>query len=246
MKDLARRTMLGLGPIALAACGDHERYFGRPKPPSTQRLVYEVPAEPTGFDAASSAGIAESYIWPALVETLVSWNPETLEPQAALATHYQVDPKLTEFIFYLRGHPNPCGVRLPGVAIREPPYQHLATTPSWFYCAASPGSKHPRCRKIHRGGTANRLLSHEVLQVQQGSLYATLHRPGSAACSRTSTISSLNYDVIMHQESHGMEAARNTPSGLVLICSAPSVIETWKALWQSSQLVGIRPKQLLG
>src|SRR5215472_14027283 len=121
MRDLPRRTLLGAAPMAFAACGGRERYFGRAKPPSTQTLVYEVPAEPTSFDPATSAGIAESYIWPALVETLVSWNVETLEPRAALASHYHVDSKLIEFVFYLRGHPNPRGVRLPGAVMKEQP-----------------------------------------------------------------------------------------------------------------------------
>ena len=36
------------------------------------------------------------------------------ELQAGAATHYQVDAAMTEFTFFLRGHPDPRGTRLPG------------------------------------------------------------------------------------------------------------------------------------
>jgi oligopeptide transport system substrate-binding protein len=113
--------MLGLGLPVLAACGRRERYFGRSTPPSTQALVYEIPAEPTGFDPATSIGGAEQYVLPALSEGLFSCNPETLEPQAGLATHYHVHAKLMEYTFFLRGHPNPRGTKLAGAGIEQKP-----------------------------------------------------------------------------------------------------------------------------
>jgi hypothetical protein len=58
--------------------------------------------------------VHHSYIWPALFECLVSSDPVKLEPLAGLATHYQVDPGLAEFTFFLRGHRNPRGAKLPG------------------------------------------------------------------------------------------------------------------------------------
>jgi ABC-type oligopeptide transport system substrate-binding subunit len=51
---------------------------------------------------------------PALFEGLLSRDPDTLEPGAALATHYEIDTSLTSFTFFLRGHPNPGGTKLPG------------------------------------------------------------------------------------------------------------------------------------
>jgi oligopeptide transport system substrate-binding protein len=113
--------MFGLGPLALAACRRRERYFGRSTPPSRQTLVYEIPAEPTGFDPATGLGASEIYLLPALFDGLISWNPETLEPQAGLATHYRVDAKLTEYTFFLRGHRNPRGTKLPGTAMEPRP-----------------------------------------------------------------------------------------------------------------------------
>jgi hypothetical protein len=35
-----------------------------------------------------------------------------LEPTAAIATHYDRNEEATRYVFYLRGHPQPRGVRL--------------------------------------------------------------------------------------------------------------------------------------
>ena len=114
MTRLARRNLLGLGSLTLAACGRRQAYFGRAAPPSTQTLIYEIPSEPSGLDPATSLGVGESYIWPALFEGLVSCDPDTLAPRAGLATHYEADASLTSFTFFLRGHRSPRGRLLPG------------------------------------------------------------------------------------------------------------------------------------
>jgi ABC-type oligopeptide transport system substrate-binding subunit len=59
---------------------------------------------------------------PALFEGLVSRDPITLQPRAALATHYQIDASLTEMTIFLRGHPNPRGTKLPGAGRRNPAF----------------------------------------------------------------------------------------------------------------------------
>lgn len=63
---ITRRTAIGLSPLALAACGRREENFGRSAPPSTQTLIYEIPAEPSGLDPAPCLAASEYYIWPAL------------------------------------------------------------------------------------------------------------------------------------------------------------------------------------
>jgi len=113
-KAIPRRALLGLGPLALAGCGRRERYFGKATPPSTQTLIYEIGSEPSGMDPATSFAISEFYIWPALFEGLLSRHPETLEPEAGLATHYHVNASQMEFTFFLRGHPSPAGIQLRG------------------------------------------------------------------------------------------------------------------------------------
>ncbi len=111
---ISRRTWLTAAPLALAGCGRQEQYFGNATPPSSQTLIYEIGAGPGGLDPATALGGSECYIWPALFEGLVSADPVTLEPRAGLATHYEFDASLTELTFYLRGHRNPRGMRLPG------------------------------------------------------------------------------------------------------------------------------------
>src|SRR6266540_325325 len=112
-----RRAVLGLAPMALASCGRREPYFGKSTPPPTQTLVYENGGEPSGLDPATCLGNSEEgRLMPALFEGLLSLDPHTLDPRAGLATHYKVDANLTEFTFFLRGHPSPAGAKLSGAA----------------------------------------------------------------------------------------------------------------------------------
>jgi oligopeptide transport system substrate-binding protein len=111
--SISRRHVLA-APLALASCRKHEPYFGKATPPTRQSLIYEIGGEPTSLDPATSLDGFEFYVMPALFEGLVSRDPDTLEPRAALATHYKIEPSLTELTFFLRGHPNPAGTKLPG------------------------------------------------------------------------------------------------------------------------------------
>jgi oligopeptide transport system substrate-binding protein len=111
--DFARRTLLGLGPLALASCVRSGEYFGSTKQPRSQRLVYQVGAEPETLDPAKSQAGSENYIIPSLFEGLVTLHPGTHEPLAGITTHYQVSSDHMRFTFYLRGHRQPCGIRLP-------------------------------------------------------------------------------------------------------------------------------------
>ena len=50
----------------------------------------------------------------AIYEPLIRPHPETMVPMAGLATSYKVERGGTRYIFYLRGHQAPHGIRLPG------------------------------------------------------------------------------------------------------------------------------------
>ena len=106
-QHVSRRALLGFGPVALTSCISPQMHFGNTIPPQSQTLIYEISSEPSTFDPARMLGSGESSVMNALLECLVKANPETLEPEAALATHYEVNASATEFVFYLRGHPNP-------------------------------------------------------------------------------------------------------------------------------------------
>ena len=53
------------------------------------------------FDPGTYAGGTEMRIINALFDGLTKFHPLTLEPMAALATHYEVNGNSTRFTFYL-------------------------------------------------------------------------------------------------------------------------------------------------
>ena len=109
---ISRRNVLA-APLALAGCATASPYFGRTTPPASQRLVYSNGEEPSSLDPAQSVGSKSEIIMTALLDSLTAFDPLTLQPAAALATHYHVDTGGTQYTFFLRGHSKPRGIRLP-------------------------------------------------------------------------------------------------------------------------------------
>ena len=104
----------------VTACSTGGQYFGKTTPPDRQRLVYQNAAEPETIDPAKSTGVPESHIQDALFEGLTKYHPKTLDPMAALATHYETNADNSQFTFYLRGHASPRGIKLPNTdTLRE-------------------------------------------------------------------------------------------------------------------------------
>jgi len=121
MKRLDRRTFLGLGSLTFAGCARESPYLGNTHPPARQQLVCATIGSLDSLDPAKSADfVAEGSVLRALFEGLTSYHPQTLEPMAALATHYETNADQTRFTFYLRGHASPRGIRLPNTdTLRE-------------------------------------------------------------------------------------------------------------------------------
>ena len=109
---ISRRHVLA-APLALAGCATASPYFGRTTPPGSQRLVHSNGEEPSSLDPALSIGGGNDAVVAALLDSLISFSPLTYEPAAALATHYELDSQGTRYTFFLRGHPQPRGTRLP-------------------------------------------------------------------------------------------------------------------------------------
>src|SRR6476620_1045124 len=109
---LSRRTLFA-APLALAGCAGASPYFGKTTPPGFQRLVYSNGEEPTSLDPAQCVGGNGDAIVAALLDSLTSLHPLTLEPAAGLATHYEADRRGFGYTFFLRGHPHPRAIRLP-------------------------------------------------------------------------------------------------------------------------------------
>src|SRR4029453_13463756 len=86
-------------------------------------------ADAETLDPGKTNGAQDGYIVIAMFEGLTSCHPQTLEPMAALATHYEMNADHTQFPFYLpappppRGPPNPRGTRLPNTDTLREQYQ---------------------------------------------------------------------------------------------------------------------------
>ena len=100
--------------LAAAAGAAFSGACGRARRRQPGRLTYLLPTEPDTLDPAKSPGGSEVWIMSALFEPLLQPHPETAAPIAGLATHYKVERGGTRYTFYLRGHPAPEGIRLPG------------------------------------------------------------------------------------------------------------------------------------
>ena len=109
---ISRRSVIS-GSLALAGCAEANDYFGATQPPNEQRLTYLIGGEPETLDPAKTPGGFAEFVLPALFEGLTGYHPQTLEPMAALATHYEVSSNELHFTFFLRGHPAPRGIKLP-------------------------------------------------------------------------------------------------------------------------------------
>lgn len=99
--------------MALSSCRPRSDYFGKTTPPNQQVLVVSNGSEPDSLDPHLATSAEAFAILDALFDGLVKYNPQTLEPMAAIATHYEVNAESTKYLFYLRGHPQPHGIRLP-------------------------------------------------------------------------------------------------------------------------------------
>src|SRR5262245_61765979 len=107
MTQQVRRRALFAAPAALVSCARQGLYFGRTTQPKRNRLVYANGNEPDVFDPGTYASGTEMRIINALFDGLTKFHPLTLEPMAALATHYEANSESTRFTFSLRGHPRP-------------------------------------------------------------------------------------------------------------------------------------------
>jgi oligopeptide transport system substrate-binding protein len=125
---VSRRGLLA-APFTLAGCTVASPYFGKTTTPGFQRLVHSNGEEPSSLDPALSAGGNGDSIVAALLDSLTSLHPLTLEPAAGLATHYDVDSRGFRYTFYLRGHPQPRGIRLPNTDSLPPEFSRGRRAP---------------------------------------------------------------------------------------------------------------------
>lgn len=120
---------LALGLTGCTSNRGREAFFGDTRLLAAQALAFDNGVEPSSIDPAKALSISDVTIVGTLFEGLVQNNPITAEPMAALATHYQVSPDGMEYVFYLRGHASPRGVRLKDSDSLPSDYSHGARVP---------------------------------------------------------------------------------------------------------------------
>lgn len=114
--------------LLVTACHGRGDYFGHVRKPASRRLVWENGGEPTSIDPVFQVGMAEGNVDDALFSGLVRAHPVTLEPMADLAIYYERNPEATRYVFYLRGHPHPRGIKLDNADTLRKQFQ-LGTIP---------------------------------------------------------------------------------------------------------------------
>lgn len=113
MTCLDRRAFLGLGSLTLAGCATEGQYFGNTRPPRRQQLICATIETGDSLDPAKSADyLSEGSMLRALFEGLTTYHPQTMEPMAGIATHYETSPDGMRVTLYLRGHTRPRGIPL--------------------------------------------------------------------------------------------------------------------------------------
>ena len=91
-RQITRRSLCAAAILEAACKSKANAYFGDTTVPAEQRLVYIIGAEPATLDPGKTTGGYESFIIPALFESLTNYHPTTGRPMAALATHYRRTP----------------------------------------------------------------------------------------------------------------------------------------------------------
>jgi oligopeptide transport system substrate-binding protein len=104
-KQLCALVLLGslaYTTLSCAVASSGEIYFGKTDPPARNILRYVTGEEPESLDPAISNGQPEGRIYMALYDGLVEYDPKTLAPIPALASHWRANDDSSEFTFYLR------------------------------------------------------------------------------------------------------------------------------------------------
>src|SRR5689334_23014304 len=99
--------------LALSRGKDNSAYFGSTTVPKDSSLRYNIQIEPTSIDPQLPNDNPSYTVADSMFDGLTEYHPQTLEPIAAIATHFEVNADSTQFTFYLRGHKSPKGIRFP-------------------------------------------------------------------------------------------------------------------------------------
>jgi oligopeptide transport system substrate-binding protein len=93
---------IAIAGISCSVASTNEAFFGRTVPPQKNIFRYVSGDEPESLDPAISNGQPEARIYMALYQGLVEYHPKTMEPEPALAEHWEGNNDSSEFRFHIR------------------------------------------------------------------------------------------------------------------------------------------------
>jgi ABC-type oligopeptide transport system substrate-binding subunit len=159
MSQLDRRTFVALGSLSLAGCARDSCYFGKIQPPARQQLICATIGTGDSLDPAKSVDtLSEGSILRALFEGLTNYHPQTMEPMAGIATHYETSADGLRITLFLRGHSRPRGVAFPDTSTLRDEYLK-GTLPVDY----SRGHTAPPVRVPFRWSDGSLVTAHDVV-----------------------------------------------------------------------------------
>jgi oligopeptide transport system substrate-binding protein len=93
---------IAIGGISCSVASSDGAFFGKTVPPQRNIFRYVSGDEPESLDPAISNGQPEARIYMALYQGLVEYHPKTMEPEPALAEHWEGNDDSSEFRFHIR------------------------------------------------------------------------------------------------------------------------------------------------
>jgi oligopeptide transport system substrate-binding protein len=93
-----------LAAIITSSCTSSasSQYFGKTVPPSDNVLRYVSGSEPESLDPPLATGQPEARVMMALYDSLVEYDPKTMEPIPDIAESWEIGAGGTEYLFHLR------------------------------------------------------------------------------------------------------------------------------------------------
>lgn len=169
-------TLVLLLALITTACVPSSRYFGKAQAPATAELVYNNNAEPESLDPHKATTASAFQVVETLFDGLTKHHPKTPEPMAGIATHYQVSADRTRYTFYLRGHPNPGGTKLPNTDTLHEDYEAGRSTEDFSHGHHAPPDIVPAYWSDGSLVTANDFVYswRRAVDPETGANYATL------------------------------------------------------------------------
>ncbi|MFL6466990.1 MAG: peptide ABC transporter substrate-binding protein [Pyrinomonadaceae bacterium] len=98
--------LLGIGSLLVSSCATEatNRFYGKTEAPKDNVLRYISGSEPESLDPPVATGQPEARVMMALYDSLVEYDPKTVDPIPSVAESWEIGQGGTEYIFHLRNN----------------------------------------------------------------------------------------------------------------------------------------------